>query len=123
MAENGNHFFTDSPGGTYPPDASTHLTSPPIDLSLVRKPRLTFATRYNVEPKFDHAAVEVSADGGRTWAELEALSGKASWTRHDLDLGAYEGRTVQIRFSLKSDGDIEFDGVSVDDVLVVGEAP
>lgn len=123
VSDNGNHFFSDSPGTDYPSDCNMGLLSRPFSLQSLRSPRLAYSARFHIEPNFDRLSVEVTADEGKSWQEVDRLSGRAPWTRRTCDLAAFEGQTIQVRFRLVSDGDIEFTGVDVDDVTVSGESP
>jgi immune inhibitor A len=46
-----------------------------FDLSEVEQATLTYWTWYDIEPHFDYAVVEVSADGGQDWHILSTPSG------------------------------------------------
>jgi hypothetical protein len=111
---------TDSPAGDYPSNADTSLTSIPIDLGGFARPVLRYKARYAVENNFDKLTLEASTDG-KSWSVLEPLVGKTGWKDHACDLAGYAGQKIQLRFHLVSDGDIEMDGIHVDD-LVVTEA-
>ena len=38
-----------------------------------------------------------------------------SWTKHELDLSAFDGQNVQVEYRLRSDGGLEFGGWNIDD--------
>lgn len=113
--------YTDSPNGAYDSNANTSLTSKAIDLSTVQNPRLIFKEKHDTEANYDFAHVEVTADGGKTWSEVAKYDGTNDWTERNLDLGAYAGKTVQVRFRMTSDSSINKDGIYVDDVKIAGD--
>ena len=116
--DHGVTSVTDSPGGDYPPDADLWLATHDIDLTGAVHPELSFRGRWTVENKFDHLTVEASTDGGRTFEVLQPLEGSTPWATHRVDLTPLAGQRVRLRFHLVSDGDIEMDGLHLDDVLV-----
>lgn len=103
---------------------------------------LSFWHDYNLEATFDGGVVELSTNGGSTWADLgnaftlngysglvgdwdNPLAGRSAFTGssqgyHEsrIDLAAYAGQTVQIRFRLGTDSIIAADGWYIDDVVV-----
>lgn len=111
-----------------------------VDLSGTRSASLTFWTWYQIEPDFDYGYVAVSADGGRSWATLPAggttdsdpngnnlgqgftgVSGGGSagaWVQQRVDLGAYAGKKVLLRFEHVTDGALNEEGFAVDDIEV-----
>ncbi len=101
------------------------ITSVAIDLTQVKDSGLSF-THYlateNFSP-FDTARVQVSNDNGATWSDvyITALS-TAQMTTVALDLSAYDGRVVRLRFSFDTVDSIAnfFEGWVVDDVELTG---
>jgi hypothetical protein len=107
------------------------LISPPQKLSSTS--HLKFWHRYQFEDGFDGGAVEVSTDGGATWVDVLAgggnfvsggynghispsyaspIAGRPAWTggdataamsQVDIDLGAFAGLNVRVRFRLACD--------------------
>lgn len=93
------------------------LLTPPIDLGGMTGARLTFDhayARYS-NSYSDGMRVEISSDCGGTWSTLFEASGSdlatapnstntnwapncAQWTSHDIDLGAFVGEVVTVRF-------------------------
>lgn len=113
--------YTDSPKGSYPGNSDTWIASKPISLAMLSNPRLLFSEKHDTEAHYDFARVEVSADGGKQWDELARYDGYANWTDHNLDLKGYEGKTIQLRFRMTSDGSIDKDGVYIDNVKIAGD--
>jgi uncharacterized repeat protein (TIGR01451 family) len=104
---------------------------------------LRFWHRHNLETGFDGGVIEISADGGGSWADLgpaivqngythtisvnfgnpiggrQAFSGNSgSFKETIVDLSGYAGQTVVIRFRLGTDNSVSADGWYVDDVLI-----
>lgn len=101
---------------------------------------LRFWTWYEIEADFDYAYVEVSTDGGTRWATLRATSTTAddpnrvnlgqgltgisgggkepAWVQQTVDLSAYAGREVQLRFQYVTDGALNLHGIAIDDLEV-----
>jgi hypothetical protein len=107
------------------------LISPPQKLSTTS--HLKFWHRYQFEDGFDGGAVEVSTDGGNTWVDVLAgggnfvsgaynghispsygspIAGRPAWTggdataamtQVDIDMGAFAGLNVRIRFRAACD--------------------
>ena len=109
------------------------LISQPIDLcSAIKSVNLKYASWHSVttvDPvNYDRRYVEVSDDGGITWAAppaaaevpVDAAVSYSNWKVYTLDLSAYAGRTIQVRFRFDSVNAINnnFEGWYVDDVVV-----
>ncbi|MBI3929674.1 MAG: S8 family serine peptidase [Armatimonadetes bacterium] len=120
-AEGHGKVYSDSPEGAYGPNADTSLTSREFDLSVVGNPVLKFDMKYDTEAGFDQVHLEATADGGQTWTELGKYEGFSEWSGHSVDLSAFDSQKVQIRFRLTSDGSLQKDGVSVDNVVIAGD--
>jgi len=83
------------------------LTTPAIDLSSAGTTvNLTFKHKYDSEVEFDYYGVSVSTDNFQTYETLGFYDGSTeqlTWTDVTLDISAYAGQTVKIRFSSKGD--------------------
>jgi len=134
--------FTDSPGGNYTANANNALTlKVPISLVGYDHVLLKFWTKWQVEPAYDFAYVEVSSNSGTTWSTLRSpLSHRGSgvgvqtigtwgfdgytpgmeWVEQDADLSPFAGSSILIRFRLVSDGGSNRDGIYIDDIGVFG---
>jgi hypothetical protein len=116
--------WTDSPAGEYQPSQRATLTSPPLDLSSLHQPRLTFTHRFQLDPYgTDHLLVEVSAQG-QAWQELKRYHGRQlQWQEQELSLTAWDGqRNMRVRFSIESDGAFQEDGWYLDGIALRGAA-
>ena len=94
---------------------------------------------------YDGAIVEASVNGGSSWTQLpdtamltlpydgpvstgfsNPIAGQDAWcgdprdwTLHEVDLDAYAGQTVRLRFRLATDSSVNREGWYVDDVRVI----
>lgn len=87
---------------------------------------LSFRTWYDTEKDFDFGYVQVSVDGGATWETIDTVTGTdtAHWQDvRTVDLAAYEGRPILVRFRYVTDGSIQGRGWEVADVAIGAVAP
>jgi immune inhibitor A len=80
---------------------------------------LTYRTWYEIENGYDHGFVEVSDDGGATWDTLVDYSDvdTEDWAvTQTVDLSAYEGKSVLVRFEYFTDGGVAPRGWEVTDI-------
>ncbi|HEY0840466.1 MAG TPA: hypothetical protein VGD74_09800, partial [Vulgatibacter sp.] len=117
--------------------ASTTADSPTIDLTTAVEPQLSFFAWVKTEgPSWDAFNVKIRSDGG-PWV-LPAASdvspsytssgpGENSWggdlsvfgwRRYTIDVSAYVGHVIQLRFAFRSDGSNTEAGVYIDDLIV-----
>ena len=111
-----------------------------LDLTGVTKATLTFRTWFDTERWFDFGYAEVSRDGGKTWDVLAGgqtttddplgvtygpgYSGRsgggdeAAWVSERIDLSAYAGERVLLRFELVNDDSTNGSGWAIDDIAV-----
>ena len=116
--------YTDSPDGAYGQDQNISLTSPAINLADVSGARLAFDAKFDLENRYDNVHVEVAevpAEGAEaSWTEVSKLNGSSEWGQKEVDLSAFDGKNVQVRFRLKSDGSVNQDGIYLDNIVVAG---
>ena len=127
--------ITDSPNGNYANNANTAITTKSeIDLSKAKTAIFSFWGKWNIEQGFDYAQVSVSIDNGQNWIPLcgkytstgnskqdvgnPIYDGVSDWVKEEINLNAYIGKKILLRFSLKSDGQNAADGFYFDDLLV-----
>ncbi len=103
---------------------NTAVISPAINLIGPTTAFLYFWESYDTEIDYDYCMVDISTDGGATWTDLRGIWGSApsessgGWVNTLIDISAYVGNTVNIRFYFYSDGSITDLGWFVDDVAV-----
>jgi hypothetical protein len=133
-AYSGSTCITDSPGGTYGPNESIIQISERIDLRDAIHAVLVFWAKWEIEWLLDYAQVQISIDG----INFDPLCGaytkpgsifqppnqpiydgvQEEWVKETMDLSAYAGSEVSIRFILYSDSLGLFDGLYLDDIRV-----
>lgn len=103
-----------------------------FDLSGLDRATLQYRVWHDIEPDFDWAYVEASTDG-RRWDILEAgrmkpqndltagphYTGRSGgWVRDAVDLSAYAGGPVYVRFEYLTDGSVTGPGILIDDLAI-----
>jgi len=121
-----SHSISESPAGNYADNLNmiTATMSSGIDLSTALSADLSFWAKYNIEAGFDYMYVDVSANGGTSWVNIDVFDGVlASWTQFTYSLGGYVGNSnVKVRFRFSSDGAVNFDGMYIDDIEVTSNS-
>lgn len=104
-----------------------------FDLRGVSQARLHYRLWLDLEPGYDFAYISVSVDEGQTWALLQTphmvapdASGRAygpaytgtwdDWRSDTLNLDAYAGQQIVLRFEAVADGAIAHAGIALDDL-------
>jgi hypothetical protein len=102
---------------------SGSLLSGWINLNGLSGATLTFRSWYQTEDtgtKWDRKQVYLTTDGN-TWTKVYDVSGVAGqWTQPSLDLGAYAGQPIRIKFTFDTidAGNNNFEGWYIDDVRI-----
>ena len=109
--------WADSPLGSYDNNANTSLTTF-VSLAGSGSPVLTFWHRLGTVPGQDFGRIEVSTDSGNTWTMLLSLSGIEDWNQERIDLNAYRGAVIGLRFRLTADAASVGDGWYIDNVRI-----
>ncbi len=111
--------LTDTPVGEYNDQTTTSATL--TDGVLVPAGgTLSFWHRYDIEEGWDYGYAQVSGDGGG-WTTVGTYTGlQNAWTQVEVDLSAYAGQAVRVRFELDTDYSVTEDGWYVDDVVIEG---
>lgn len=131
----GNYFWWSNRGDL----ADSHLTRA-FDLSSVDRATLRCRLWYDIEDDYDYAYIEVSTDGGNSWEILAGQHTTTSnpngnnlgygytgpsggkeypqWIQEEIDLSAYTGREVQLRFEMITDDALNTPGLALDDVEI-----
>ncbi len=139
-AFSGMYSFTDSPTGNYQANANNSLTlNSQVDLLGANYVSLKYWTKWAVEPTWDFALLEISSNNGATWNNVrtphshsgsgrnggqqpanawgyESFVPGLTWIEEAVDLSAYAGSQIRLRFRLASDGGEQRDGFYVDDI-------
>jgi hypothetical protein len=120
-------------------DESDMTLSRAFDLTSVSGPAaLEYWVWYDLEADYDYAYLEVSDDGGETWTILQTPSGTpddpsgnsygwayngfsgggttGTWIEERVDLSAYAGEQILIRFEYVTDAAVNGEGLLLDDV-------
>lgn len=127
--------ITDSPSGNYATSANTKTTTTStISLSGAVAAYLEYYARWEIEKNWDYAEIQVSTNG-TTFTPLCARythpgnsnqdnlnpvydGFQRTWVKERIDLSAYLGQNIKLRFNLVSDGGVEYDGFYFDDINV-----
>jgi len=141
-AFSGQYSFADSPTGNYLSNTNNSFTlNSQVNLVAANYASLSYWTKWAVEPTWDFAFLEVSSNNGVTWSSVRAPrshsgSGRSggqqpantwgyesfvpglTWVEESVDLSAYAGSQVKLRFRLASDGGEQRDGFYVDNIRV-----
>jgi hypothetical protein len=111
-----------------------------FDLRGVSQATLRYWLWYDIEVDYDYAYVEVSTDAGRSWTILEGQyttetnpngnnfghgytghsggGNRPQWVQEALDLSAYAGREILVRFELITDDAYNAPGLALDDIEI-----
>jgi immune inhibitor A len=114
-----------------------------FDLSLVKSATLNYWAWWKIESDFDYAYVEVSTDGGLTWKTIPTPSGtdanpvgsnlgwgytgcsgggatgedcSPQWVNEKVDLSAFAGQKIQVRFEYITDAALDYASLMLDDI-------
>lgn len=128
--------ITDSPAGDYATNANTKTTTTSnISLSGAVAAYLEYYAQWQIEKNWDYTEIQISTNNG---ASFTPLCGKYThdgnsnqdlgkplydgfqrkWVKESIDLGAYLGQNIKLRFNLVADGGTEYDGFYFDDINV-----
>jgi len=133
-AYSGRYFWWSNRG-----DDSDMMLTRAFDLSSVSEATLEFWAWYDIEEDWDYAYVEISTNGGETWEILNTPSGTPTnpngnsfgwaytsksgggtpgWIQERVDLSAYTGQEVLVRFEYITDDAVNRPGFVLDDVSI-----
>jgi hypothetical protein len=140
-AHSGTQVWGTRLGANYQNCADYRLDLPPLDLRYYQTSRLHFWHWYRTEAGYDGGNVQVSTDGGASWTVVtpeggypgtmsggcNILAGQsgfvgsgASWREAIVDLSAFAGGAIRVRFWFASDGGVRDRGWYVDDFSLEG---
>lgn len=127
----GNKNFADSRfGNSRNSSNNTFTLSDTISLINTVNPRIEFSAKWAEETNFDYTRIQVSTNFGSTWVSLPGrytvlISGTPSftsikhWVSEQINLNAYTGQKIRIRFNLVTDNGVPGDGFYFDNFRVV----
>jgi len=115
------------------------LVSPTFDLTNATGPVMTFQQYIHTEGCCDGGNVWVSTNDGANWtlignSDIEpdyyaaSIDGQAAysgdhstegWQPVTVDLSAYAGQSIKVRFSFRSDSSVEYPGWYIDEVAIL----
>lgn len=93
------------------------LRSGPIDLTNKVGTRLVFRCRYEILGVTDRCHLEASKDE-KSWIKLCRFDGDSNWQTRSVDLRAFEGQTLYLRFQVLSGGQREGRGIELSDLCI-----
>jgi hypothetical protein len=123
--------------GSYGNSVCASLTTP--SFMLGGSPNLTFWSKYQIESGRDKGVVEISSDGGSTWAKVPvSYPGTSSntsdacglptgsyftgsvlaWVPYSASLATWANQEVTLRFRLSTDDSVTAQGWWVDDMTI-----
>ena len=120
----GNFMYCEASISGTLPDAE--LVTPPIDVSGLTTPALYFQQHRFSGATIADMSIEVSNDFGTNWSQVYTVSGDIQtsnsepWVLEFVNLGAYVGDTIMVRFLQQFNGCC---GDAAIDSVVVDEAP
>lgn len=148
QAATGSFSYNSAPfdASIYPNDTCAWVSTPDIELQS-GSPELTFSASHNIEANWDGVVVEISDDGGMSWSILTpdggypgdfsqtmdppinacgypetqgAYNGDTGgvFSAESVDLSAFAGQTVRVRWVLSTDEAAQFEGFYLDDIAI-----
>ncbi|MEP7042475.1 MAG: choice-of-anchor B family protein [Dokdonella sp.] len=119
------------------------LITPPLELTAGALSTLSFWSAWDIEQGWDGGVIEISIDDGTTWARLTPSGGypgtidqggslcgiaegdgaftgasQFTWSSHAIDLAAYAGQNVKLRWLYRTDSAQTGAGWFVDDIAL-----
>ncbi len=124
-AFSGDYCWDVNLNSNYNSNSTCYLYSPVFDFTNVSRATVSFWTMYHAEYMWDYLSVQVSVDKGDTWQYLpypyliSPDGGIQKWIHSSLTMTSLNGYpSVQFRFMFISDGNINYDGYSIDDFSI-----
>ncbi|RNC88234.1 MAG: DUF5011 domain-containing protein [Winogradskyella sp.] len=120
-----NYIYVEASGnGTGFPNKRAIITSPCFDLSSVSEATFSFNYHMFGSTNAGSVSLEVSDDEGASWTSLWSQTGNQGnqWLTVNIDLAAYIGSGIQLRFNRLTGGtwqaDVAIDDISLTDGVV-----
>lgn len=129
--------FTESPSGNYANNLNITMTlNGDIQLQSVLGAVLTFNSQWDIETDYDYGQILISTNNGTSWIPLagqytnpgtgtfqpagqplyDGLQG--TWITENIDISAYSGQSIKLRFLFRSDGSLQKDGWYIDNLKI-----
>jgi hypothetical protein len=106
-----------------------------FDLSGVKSATLNYSVWYELEKDYDYGYVLISSDDGQTWKVLKTKYGTSDnlspdaygvgytgestdWLTESIDLSAYAGKKILLRFAVETDLATNRDGMMLDNIEI-----
>ena len=126
-------------------DTSDARLTHDFDLTGVPTATLDFWLWHSIEKEWDYGYVEVSTDGGVSWTPLSStgtddndpyanaygpgftgnsgvdnfdVAQPAQWTEQKVNLTAYAGKAIKVRFEYVTDDSLSLYGMAIDDIQI-----
>jgi carboxypeptidase T len=127
----GNKNFSDSRYGNARDNSNSFFNLlDTINLVGSANPRIEFAMKWAMETTYDYFRIQVSTNFGSTWTNMpgrytRTVSGQPSytsiqhWKNEQINLNAYIGQKVKVRFSFITDSGVPGDGYYFDNFKVI----
>ncbi|HPE42545.1 MAG TPA: M14 family zinc carboxypeptidase [Bacteroidales bacterium] len=128
--------ITDSPSGNYSNNENNIITlNNPIEIPNTSMVLLRYWAKWEIEYDWDYVQLQLRENGIGSWVALEGnhtragsnnqatgeplYDGNQSWVHETVDLSAYAGKSIELRFVLRSDSYETEDGFYFDDMEVI----
>ncbi|WP_246223971.1 T9SS-dependent choice-of-anchor J family protein [Fulvivirga kasyanovii] len=121
-AEGSYYIYVEASGSGYP-NKQAIINSPCFDLSSESQASFNFKFHMYGASNMGSIALEASNDNGQSWTSLWSMTGNQgnSWQSASIDLAAYLGGSVQLRFNRITGSTWQAD-IAIDDVeLSIGD--
>ncbi len=113
--------YTDAGGTSYGSSNNGSCLSPTVELPDQPGLTLSFMLWYKIESCCDNFDLSVVHDGGTTLMANYASTIVTGWQEVTFDATAYQGQTVQLLLEFSCDGSVSYEGVFIDDLMVIQE--
>ncbi|MBD81519.1 MAG: hypothetical protein CL840_21550 [Crocinitomicaceae bacterium] len=116
--QSGTHSFVDSRYGNYKRrENSFMILDSTLDLTNSIKPILKYNAKWSFED-LDYVYLQISVNSG-FWTTIKQYTQHEFWNQEQIDLSAYKGQKIKLRFNLVADAGVQSDGFYFDDFEVV----
>jgi hypothetical protein len=128
--------FAENTSGNYSSNSYKTLTNvTAFNLTDALRAELMYKAKWELENSYDYVRLAASEDNGLSWTTLctphtqitanqnlgtdEVYTGvTSSWVNEIVNLDAYAGKSILIRWEFESDGGLNMQGFNMDDIVV-----